>query len=147
MYTKSFFTFLLTITIFTTVTAQVFNVPDRAKKDFSERYVNATMADWTNNVSYYTCKFNQAGVDSKAYYHMDGYWDYTERFVASAKVPATVKDSFSKSKYRDWSLKSLVYVENKDNINLYRYYVKKGIEKKYVFFEIDGKLIKENATL
>jgi hypothetical protein len=147
MRPKLFFAFFLTVAIFTTVNAQVFNVPAHAKTDFSERYKNATKADWTNDVSYYTCKFKQNGVDSKAYYHMDGYWDYTERFVASSKVPTTVKDSFSKSKYRDWSTKSLVYVENKDNVNLYRYYVKKGIEKKYVFFDKEGKLVKEHTTL
>ena len=147
MNNKLFITVAIAFFLLTTVTAQVFTVPKHAKTDFAQRFKNASDVKWTNNVSYCIAKFKENGEAATAYYHLDGYWDYTERMIDSSKVPSTVKESFSKSKYRDWSVKSLVYVENNKDINLYRYEVKKGIEKKYVFFDKDGKLIKENISI
>ena len=147
MNTKLIITFFLGIIIFTGASAQVITVAQHAKTDFGERYKNAKDPKWTNNVTYYICKFKDNGVASTAYYHLDGYWNYTERMIDSTKVPAVVKDSFGKSKYRDWKAKPAVLIEDQKNGTLYRYEVKKGIEKKYVFFDREGKLFKVNATI
>ena len=78
---------------------------------------------------------------------IDGGWDYTEKFIHKAEVPAVVTESFSKSKYRDDKVKSIVYLENSKKEELYRYEVKNGVTRNYVFFDKTGTLIKTNAVI
>lgn len=129
------------------VSAQVVNIPDKAKNDFAKKYINATDVKWENKGSYYLCHFKDIGVASTAHYHMDGTWDFTEKELKEADMPAAVKDSFSKSAYRDWQVKYTAYVENTKGERLFRYELRKGAEKKFVFFDKDGKLIKTNASI
>jgi len=131
-----------------TATAQVINVPDKAQKQLQEKYVGATDVKWTNSVVSYDASFKMNGVPCKSHYDIGGGWDYTEWFIKKDAIPEKAKDSFSKSKYRDWSLKSVAQVEYpKDPSPLFRYEVKKGVSKNYVFFDAEGNLVKTNTTL
>ncbi len=144
---KSIF-FLLFILIFSSgVPAQVINVPGNAQKHFQERYQQSTDVKWQNNVANYSVSFKNLGASCKAHYNIDGTWDYTEKFIKKDESPEKVKEAFSKSIYRDNKLKSVVYVENADKQVLYRYEVKKGVTREYVFFDPEGTLIKTNSTL
>jgi hypothetical protein len=130
-----------------TVSAQVINVPDKAQKQLQEKYVGATDVKWTNSVVNYFASFKMNGVPCKAHYSISGEWDYTEWFIKKSEIPEKAKDSFSKSKYRDWSVKSVASVEYPKDPTLYRYEVKKGMSKNYVFFDAEGNLVKTNTTL
>jgi Putative beta-lactamase-inhibitor-like, PepSY-like len=131
----------------TSLQAQVFNVPENAKKHFNENYKNATKVDWINNVANYDCKFKENGISCVAHYNVDGTFRFTEKKIDRSSVPAAATDTYNKSKYRDWKLKSVVYVENNENEKTYRFEAKKGIEVMYIFIDKDGKVIKENASL
>jgi hypothetical protein len=144
---KSLLFLFLTSIFLSSVSAQVINVPDNAQKDFQNKYKGATDIKWTNNVTDYTVGFKMDGASSKSHYKIDGTWDYTEKFILTEQAPDKVKESFSKSKYRDWKLKAVAYIENTKGEKLYRYEVKKGATKNYVFFDPEGTLIKTNATL
>jgi hypothetical protein len=130
-----------------TATAQVINVPDKAQKQLQEKYAAATDVKWTNSVVNYFAAFKMDGVPCKAHYSISGEWDYTEWFIKKSEIPEPAKDSFSKSKYRDWKLKAVAMVEYPKDPTLYRYEVKKGITTNYVFFDADGNLVKTNTTL
>ena len=130
-----------------TASAQVINVPDKAQKQFQEKYATATNIKWTNSVVSYMASFKMDGIASKAHYKIDGVWDYTEFFIKKADIAEKAKESFSKSKYRDWSVKSVAMVEYPNSEKLYRYEVKKGVSKMYVFFNNEGELIKTNTTI
>ena len=144
---KSLLFLLICFVSVSSVSAQVINVPDNSQKDFQERYKGATNIKWSNNVANYTASFKEGDVSCKAHYMIDGGWDYTEKFIHKADVPAVVSESFSKSKYRDNKVKSIVYLENAKKEELYRYEVKSGVTRNYVFFDKTGTLIKTNAVI
>ena|GEM_PF-674212 len=127
--------------------AQVVNIPDKAKKSFAEKYPKASDVNWSNNVSNYTAKFKQKKKDYVAHYNVDGTWDNTETKIDKDDLPKDVKESFSKSRYADWQLNSTDYVEDNKGQSLYRFNLKKGIEKKYLYLDKDGKEIKSSTGL
>jgi hypothetical protein len=131
--------------LFSGIFAQVVNIPDKAKDDFARKHANARDVEWDNKVTYYIVHYTEDGVAATAHYRLDGTWDFTENKIKD--VPAEVKESFSKSKYRDWEVNETAFVENDNSQKMYRYEVTKGVDKKYVFFDKAGNLIKENPTL
>jgi hypothetical protein len=139
--------FLLFTLLLGTLSAQVINVPGKAQTHFQEKYPGASKVKWTNNVANYQAKYTFNGHSCKAHYSIDGDWDFTETSIKKEEASIEANDSFGKSKYRDWKLKSVALVENKQAEKLYRYEVKKGVEKNYVFFDSGGKLIKVNQSL
>ena len=126
--------------------AQVINVPKKSQEWFENEHPAASKVKWTNNVANYTVKYKEGGVDYSTRFSIDGDWNYTEKSVSKEAVPDSVQTTFNNSKYRDWTLKSLKFIEDKDNKS-YRYEVKKGIENMYVFILPDGKVLKESMTL
>lgn len=136
--------FSLISIFFFTASAQVINVPGRAQTQFQEKYKGATKIKWTNSVVSYQATFKMGKVSCKAHYSIDGEWTYTEKFIKKDSFPEKVQYSFSKSKYRDWTIKSVAEVEYPGSENLYRYEVKDGILKPNVFFNKEGELVKTN---
>ena len=96
-------------------------------------------------MTYYLVHYTEANVAATAHYRLDGTWDFTEMKIKD--VPEEVKESFSKSKYRDWHVNEKALVENDNSQKLYRYEVKNGASKMYIFFDSMGKLVKENHTV
>lgn len=147
MFRKYIAVCIILLAFMTQVTAQVFNVPEKSKKHFAAMYKHATDVDWKNKVTDYDCHFKLNGIDCRANYNLDGTWNYTEKFIPASQVPAEVTEAFSKGAYRDWEHEPVVFVENNKKQKLYRYEVKKGIKKSYIFFDKKGKLIKENMSI
>ena len=130
-----------------TASAQVINVPSKAQKHFLEKYVGASEIDWTNSVVSYVAKFKMGNDFCKAHYKIDGTWDYTEKFISKDSIPAPAKESFSKSKYREWEVKTVAICEYPKKAKLVRIEAHKGISTTYVYFDKDGNLVKTSATL
>jgi Putative beta-lactamase-inhibitor-like, PepSY-like len=141
------FSLLIFFTAFTSAEAQVINVPKKSKEHFFKKYPDAKNADWNNNVANYIVKFQLNGATSRAYYNLDGTWDYTETYLEESQVPEQVKDSFSKSRYAEWNKENYASVENNKGKTSYRIVIKKGIEKKTIFFDKNGKEVKSSRTL
>lgn len=127
--------------------AQVVDVPKKAKDHFFKKYPEAKNADWNNNVVSYAVKFQLNDHTNRAYYHMDGRWDYTETYVEESELPAAVKESLSKSRFSDWKKEAFALVENNKGKKSYRIEVQKGIEKKSVFYNSKGKEVKSSVSL
>jgi hypothetical protein len=138
---------LLTTFSLSALSAQVFNVPDKAQKQFQEKYAGATNVKWTNSVANYDASFKLDSASWKAHYKIDGTWDFTEKFLKQGDAPAKVKESLSKGQYRKNTVKSFAYVENNKGEKLYRYEVKTGVTRTYVFYDQEGTLIKSNTVL
>jgi outer membrane receptor for Fe3+-dicitrate len=132
---------------FSSVQAQVVSIPDKSEKHFAQKYAGAQNADWTNNVVNYTCKFKYKGQDMRAYYHMDGTWDFTAAYMNESDLPAAVRESVSKSRMSDWQAKSAARIENHKGKTLYRVERKKGIEESYIFYDAKGKEVKSTLKL
>ena len=127
--------------------AQVISVPNKSEKHLAKKYPGATNADWTNNVVSYTCKFKWQGNDYKAYYHMDGTWDFTMMYMTEAGLPDAVKKSVENSRIGDWKPKSCAWIENNKGKKMYRVEREKGIEEMYIFFDKNGKEVKSTLKI
>ena len=127
--------------------AQVIDVPDKSKKHFFKKYPEAKNADWNNNVVNYTVKFLEGDFTYRAYYHMDGNWHYTEKYLLEMQLPAAVIEALSKSRYSSWNRESFAWIENNKGIISWRIEIKKGIEKRSIFFNKEGKELKSSVTL
>lgn len=138
----------LALLLFTSVAAaQVVNIPDKAKNHFASKYPGIKDAKWTNNVTNYTAEFKAKGVPAKATYNIDGSWNYTEVFIPDSKVPKAVKDEFAKSKYKDWTVKSIVAEETAKGEKSFRVEAVNGLQKKYIFYDKNGVTLKENTGI
>jgi hypothetical protein len=126
--------------------AQVINIPKATKEHFAKKYPDAKEVDWHNNVANYEVKFRNANGVHRAYYHMDGSWDFTETYIEKSQVPAAVNASLAKSRFSDWKMESTSLIDNNKGQKLYRLEMKKGVEKKFVFYDKTGKEIKTSAT-
>jgi len=129
------------------VKAQVVKVPDAAKKHFAAKYPKAEHVDWSNNVAYETVKFEDAGKSFKAFYDLDGKWTHTESDITDAQLPSAVKDGLSKSKYGNWPVKDVAWLDGSKGIE-YRVHVKKDVANdRFLVFNKAGKMVKDNVTL
>jgi len=129
------------------IQAQVVNIPDNAKEHFSKTYAGATEVDWSNNVTYYTAKFKKGDKVCRSHYKIDGTWNFTETYMTPEQLPAAVRASLAKSRFAKWDWESAAKIHNHDNQELYRVGVKKGIEKKNVFYDENGKEVKTNIQI
>ncbi len=84
----------------------------------------------------------------EARFNTKGEWQESEKAIEKDDLPAAVKDGFDKSKFSDWEVKSVAWLEEKDGSIQYRILVRKSsVEKKYLFFNENGKLLRDSITL
>ena len=138
---------VLSLTAFSYLDAQVINIPDKAKKHLGEKYPDAKQVDWRNNAVNYNATFVLNGSKHTAHYTIDGDWDFTEEKIDQATLPDSVKTSVKNSRYANWKVSSTAIVENNKGEKLYRIEFKKGIEKKYLFFDSAGKEVKATGLI
>ena len=129
------------------VQSQVVNIPDKTKTHFAEKYPEAKQVDWRNKAVNYVATFVLNNSKYSAWYHMDGVWDYTEETLEQSALPDNVKTALKNSRFSDWKVSSTAYIENNKGEKLYRVEVKKGIEKKYVFYDSAGKEIRTTGLI
>ena len=140
----------LFIMLFATVAisnAQVVNIPEKSKADFEAKYPDATDVEWTNVLAKYIVKFTKDDNTFKSHYYINGSWHYTEKFVEKDDLPKDVLASYEKSRIADWEFVSSAWVENKYNEKAFRIEAKRGIEKKFVFYDEKGKEVKSMPGL
>lgn len=127
--------------------AQVINVPKKSKEHFFKKYPDAKNADWNNNVANYEVKFQISDTTARAYYNINGNWNFTEYYMEESQIPETVKDSFKKSRFADLTKEAFAYVENSKGKKAYRIDLRTGVEKRAIFFDKDGKEVKSSWKL
>lgn len=132
--------------IYMSADAQVINIPKATKEHFAKKYPDAKEVDWHNNLANYEVKFRNKNGVHRAYYHMDGTWDFTETYIERSQVPSAVNSSLSKSRFSAWKNESCALIDNNKGQKLYRLEMKKGVEKTFIFYDKSGKEIKTSPT-
>jgi len=128
--------------------SQVTKVPQIAKDNFARQYPDAREVNWDNDVINVNVRFELNGERMNAEYSNKGIWKKTEKDWDYDKLPEDVKDGFDKSKYADREVVETVLVYLPGDIQQYRLKVEKNdLQKKYLFFDGDGRLIREAITL
>lgn len=132
----------------TAVSAQIRKIPVEVTEAFRIRYPHAEKVEWKDKLSNFQASFTLNGFKMTAEFSSKGEWERTEREITMEDLPAEVRDGFRKSKYADWPTGSVAEIDVNNEGLKYRIFVRKsGTNKKYLFFDTTGRLLKENSTL
>ncbi len=128
--------------------AQVREVPKPVMEAFAVQYPTATNANFKDKIVNVQVHFQQDSAKMIAYYSNKGIWKSTERAWEFNKLGNDVKDGFSKSRFADWGVLETAIVYLPGNVEQYRLKVEKtDVQKKYLFFNKQGRLLRESITL
>ena len=128
--------------------AQLRKIPAEVTDAFKAKFPNSNAVEWKDKLKFFEASFEMRDEDYQAKFNSKGEWQETEKIIERDKLPSEVSDGFNKSKYSDWEVKEVSYIEKKDGTNQYRMLVKKSdLEKKYLFFNKAGKLVKDSITI
>lgn len=139
------FSLCMTITV---SFAQFKTVPAEVTNAFNMSYPHAKNVSWKSGFASYEAKFEWEGDQAVAKYTSKGEWKETERDRKFDSLGDAVKDGFKKSKFSDWEVREVKEQREKDKETLFRIYVRKSdLNKKYLYFNTDGRLVKDAMTL
>ncbi len=131
-----------------TMQAQIRKIPSEVTDAFAARYPHAAKVSWKDNITVFEAQFILNAVEMSADFNGSGEWESSEKKIIFEDLPELVKDGFSKSKYIDWIKGSVVQIEKAEKPLQYRVFVRKSaLEKRYLYFDTDGKLDREALTL
>lgn len=127
---------------------QLREIPKAVEKSFTEKYTGATNVKYNDQLLSVDVSFELNGEKMLASYTNKGVWKGTSRPWTFEKLPVEVKDGFQKSKYADRPVDETKLLELPNDSTQYRILVRKSdIEKKYLFFNSAGRLLRESLTL
>ena len=130
------------------VTAQVTSVPDQAKENFFKQYPDAKNVKWENNVVNVNVRFEVDSNQMNAEYNNKGIWKSTLKDWTYDKLTDDVKEGFHKSKYADREVTDVKVLYLPGYVIQYRLKVEKNdVEKKHLFFNTEGRLVRSAVTL
>jgi hypothetical protein len=124
-------------------------VPAEVTEAFRQKYPTAMNVEWRDRLSGFTANFDLSNVHYEAKFTNKGFWQSTENKVPESEMPATVKDGFGKSKYaEEWTIKHVYKIALREDKTQYRLEIEKNdIQKKHLFFDPNGRLLRDNITL
>ena len=141
-------TFLFIILITATVHAQIRKIPAAVTEAFKARYPHAENVAWKDEITSFEAQFTLNGFMMTADFNSKGEWQNSEKKIKFADLPAAINDGFKKSKYAEWEVISVVEIDKNSESLQYRVEVKKsGLQKKYLFFNTNGRLIRDPITI
>jgi hypothetical protein len=128
--------------------AQVTTIPDQAKEHFFKQYPDAKEVQWENDVVNVNVRFEQDSNKLNAEYSNKGIWKRTLKDWTFDQVPGDVKEGLSKSKYAGREVLETKVVYLPGYVIQYRLKVEKSdFERKYLFFNTEGRLVRTTVAL
>ncbi|MCW3119476.1 MAG: hypothetical protein JWM28_3558 [Chitinophagaceae bacterium] len=138
------------ILIFATVSsfAQIREIPKPVRETFANQYPKAENTDFKDQLVKVDVNFEQNGEKFIASYNNKGDWKGTEKEWSFEDLPGDIKDGFEKSKYADWETTETRILYLPGGGEQYRLRIRKSdVQKKYLYFNKKGRLIREAITL
>jgi hypothetical protein len=131
-----------------TTNAQFRKIPVEATNAFKAKFTDAQNVSWKGGLTSYKANFDLNNTNYTAEFNNEGEWVKTEARLTYDKLPLEVADGFHKSMYNGWEHTELTQIEEKGKEIEYRIRVKKSrLEKKYLYFNAKGQLLRESITL
>ena len=144
---KAFF-FCLFFSVLFFANAQIRKIPAEVTDAFTARYPHATKVEWRDKLHYFEASFQLNGSSIMASFSSNGEWEGSERELDFNQLPDEVRDGFLKSKYADRQKKDIYELQELGKPLQYRISVQKsGIQKKNLYFDVNGRLLKEAMAL
>lgn len=143
------FTLLIIVSFFSYVApAQVTKIPPMAKENFTQQYPEASNAEWQNEIVGVNVQFESGGKSMNAFYNNKGIWKYTLQDAEYDQLPAAVIDGFNKSKYVERGVTETKIIFYPGAVTQYRIKAEKNdVERKYLYFNDKGRLLRDALTL
>jgi hypothetical protein len=139
-----FILFTLTVTSF----AQIREIPQAVRETFANQYPTAENTDFKDWIAKVDVNFEMNGEKLVATYGNKGDWKGTEKDWRFDELEEDVKDGFQKSKYAEWDITETKVMYLPGGSEQYRVRVKKSdVQKKYLYFNTKGRLLREAITL
>jgi len=130
------------------VFSQIRKIPKAVEETFANQYREASNIDYKDQLVSVDVHFELNGENMVASYTNKGIWKETLKSSSFDKLPQEVKDGFTKSKYADREVEEVTVMYLPGDVTQYRLKAKKnGVEKKYLFFNPKGRLLRESITL
>lgn len=127
---------------------QVRKIPSEVTEAFKQKYPAATNVEWHDKLSNFSAVFESENEQYEAKFSSKGEWQLTENEIEETDLPEIVKDSYDKSKYADWELGQIHKIELPDGSFQYRVQsIKNEVRKKNLFFNSEGRLLKDRITI
>jgi hypothetical protein len=128
--------------------AQVTTIPEQAKESFFKQYPDARNVKWENNVVNVNVRFEQDSSKMYAEYNNKGIWKNTLKDLDYENLPADIKEGFKKSKFADREVTDVKVVYFPGYVIQYRLRVEKNdVEKKFLYFNTEGRMVRAAVTL
>ena len=128
--------------------AQVTSVPELAKENFFKQYPDAKNIQWQNDVVNVNVRFEQDSNSLNAEYNNKGIWKWTLKEWTFDKLTEEIKEGFSKSKFASRQVLDVKVLYLPGYVIQYRLKVEKNdIERKFLFFNTDGRLVRTTVAL
>jgi hypothetical protein len=139
----------LTFSLYNTAHAQVRKVPAEVTEALRSKYPMAKNVEWRDRLSGFTAVFDLDSVHYEAKFTNKGFWQSTENKMPESELSAAIKDGFQKSKYaEEWTIKKVYKIALREDKTQYRLEIEKNdIQKKQLFFDPTGRLLRDNITL
>jgi hypothetical protein len=139
-------TFLLAITL--SSQAQIREIPKIVEETFANQYKGASNIEFRDQLVRVDVHFELDGESMIASYSNKGLWKETQKAWEFEKLPEEVKDGFEKSKFADREVTETVVLYLPGGTEQYRLLAKKNdVEKKYLYFNTKGRLLRTAITL
>lgn len=131
-----------------TAQAQIRKVPAEVTNAFTAAYPSATNLTWKDNLTNFEAQFDISGNHAVAKFNSKGEWIETQKDLSFEGLSDGVKDGFNKSKYADWPKEEIKEISARNKATLYRVYVRKAdLNKRYLYFNPKGQLVRDALTL
>jgi hypothetical protein len=128
--------------------SQIREIPKVVEETFANQYKGASDIDFKDHLVRVDVQFELDGEQMIASYTNKGLWKETQKQWSFVKLPEEVKNGFEKSKYADREIEDVIVLYLPGGIEQYRLKAKKnGVEKKYLYFNPNGRLLRESVTL
>ena len=128
--------------------AQIREIPKAVEETFSQQYNGASNIDFKDQLVGVDVYFELKGDKMIASYTNKGIWKETEKEWSFDKLSEEVKDGFQKSKYADREVEETTVLYLPGGTEQYRIKAKKsGVDKKYLYFNTKGRLLRTSITL
>lgn len=130
--------------------AQIREIPKIVEETFANQYPNAEHVEFKDFVVKVQVEFEWKGDRMMATYTNKGLWKGSEKEWSFEKLPTEVKYGFEKSKFGDgaWEVEETAMLLLPGGSEQYRIEVRKSdVQKKYLFFNTTGRLLRTSVTL
>jgi hypothetical protein len=128
--------------------SQVREIPRAVEETFANQYKGASNIEFKDQLTSVNVHFELEGQKMVASYTNKGLWKETQKEVEFEMLPSEVKDGFEKSKFSGREVENVIMLYLPGGVEQYRLKARKNdVEKKYLYFNPKGRLLRESVTL